>query len=98
MKKIEWLDQAPWATWFAGAILLIVAGVGAAITIIEPKTLSFAEYSKDLANLAVGVGLVAVGRGVTSAGKQIGKEGGDPVAPGAMAAPGGAAPGGPAGG
>ena len=72
MTKVEEIDKLPWATWSAGLLLLIVAGVGAAITIIEPKTLSFADYCKDVATLAVGVGLVAVGRGANSAGKQSG--------------------------
>jgi len=66
------MEQLPWATLFAGLLLVIVAVVGGVIVIVEPSTLSFGDYSNDLSKLAVGIGLVAVGRGVTAAGKHVG--------------------------
>lgn len=70
---MEW-DKLPWGTLIGGLIVLIVAGIGGAVVLIEPKTLSFGEYVSSLSDLAVGVGLVAVGRGVTKAGKHIAKD------------------------
>lgn len=67
-------DKLPWGTLLGGAIVLIVAGIGGAITIIEPSTLSFSDYVSSLSDLAVGVGLVTVGRGVGKAGKHIAKD------------------------
>lgn len=67
-------DKLPWGTLLGGAIVLIVAGVGGAITIIEPSTLSFSDYVSSLSDLAIGVGLVTVGRGVTKAGKHVAKD------------------------
>jgi hypothetical protein len=67
-------DKLPWGTILGGIIVLIVAGIGGVITIAEPETLSFSDYVSSLSDLAIGVGLVAVGRGVTKAGKHIGKD------------------------
>jgi type III secretory pathway component EscV len=71
---MEGLDKLPWGTILGGIIVVIVAGVGGAVTIIKPETLSFSAYVSSLSDLAVGVGLVTVGRGVTKAGKHIGKD------------------------
>jgi len=68
------MDKLPWGTIIGGVIVLIVAGIGGAITIIEPKTLSFSAYVSSLSDLAVGVGLVTVGRGAAKAGKHIAKD------------------------
>jgi hypothetical protein len=73
-KNTSALDKLPWGTILGGLIVLVVAGVGGVITIIEPSTLSFSDYVSALADLAVGVGLVTVGRGVTKAGKHIAKD------------------------
>jgi choline-glycine betaine transporter len=73
LRKELGMEQLPWATLFAGLLLIIVAVIGGVVVIVEPKTLSFGDYSNDLSKLAVGIGLVAVGRGVTAAGKHIGK-------------------------
>jgi predicted permease len=67
-------DKMPWATIIGGAIVIIVALVGGFITAFHSETLSFKDYVDSLSNLAVGVGLVAVGRGVTKAGKHIAKD------------------------
>jgi hypothetical protein len=73
-REVLMKDTLPWATIFAGVVLLIVAGVGGAVVIINPATLAFDDYVKALSDLAVGVGLVAVGRGITKAGAHIGKD------------------------
>lgn len=63
------LDKLPWGTIFGGLIVLIVAVVGGFITAFHDETLPFEEYVSSLGELAVGVGLVTVGRGVTKAAK-----------------------------
>lgn len=68
------LDKLPWGTLIGGAIVIIVAVVGGFITAFHADTLSFKDYVSSLSDLAIGVGLVAVGRGVTKAGKHIGKD------------------------
>ncbi len=68
------LDKLPWATIVGGIIVIIVALVGGAIALFDSDTLSFKDYVDSLSDLAVGVGLVAVGRGVTKAGKHIAKD------------------------
>lgn len=68
------LDKLPWATIAAAAIVLVVALIGGIVVIANPDTLPFGDYVDALSDLAVGVGLVAVGRGVTKAGKHIGKD------------------------
>lgn len=70
---MEW-DKLPWGTILGGLIVLIGAGIGGAITIIEPETLSFSDYVSSLGELAIGVGLVTVGRGAAKAGKHIAKD------------------------
>jgi hypothetical protein len=61
------LDKLPWATMFAGVIVIIVAAVGGYQ--VYANHLTFKAYTDSLSSLAVGVGLVAVGRGITKAGK-----------------------------
>jgi|GEM_PF-1866400 len=67
-------DKLPWGTLLGGLIVVIVAVIGGVITIVEPSTLSFSDYVSSLGDLAVGVGLVTVGRGVGKAGKHIAKD------------------------
>jgi hypothetical protein len=57
------------ATIMVGIVLVIVAGVGGAVTILQPSTLSFGEYVDALKTLVLGVGILAVGRGLASAGR-----------------------------
>jgi hypothetical protein len=63
------LDKLPWATIFGGLIVLIAAGVGAIVVIVGKSSLNFDSYVGDLSKLAIGVGLVAVGRGINKQGK-----------------------------
>ena len=69
---IAW-DKLPWTTIFAGIILILVAVVGG-IVVLAGDSLAFEDYVKALSDLAVGVGLVAVGRGINKAGAHIGKD------------------------
>jgi hypothetical protein len=66
-------DKAPWATIFVGIVLVVVAGVGG-IVVIAGDGLTFSDYVKALSDLAVGLGLVAIGRGVTKAGAHISQD------------------------
>ena len=61
-------DKLPWATILAGAIVIIVAVVGG-INVLAGNSLTFPKYVDELTKLSVGVGLVAVGRGINKAGK-----------------------------
>jgi flagellar biosynthesis component FlhA len=69
LKVFEGLDKLPWGTIFGGLIVLIVAVVGGIVAAAYPGTLAFDDYVSSLGELAVGVGLVTVGRGVTKAAK-----------------------------
>jgi hypothetical protein len=66
------LDTAPAATVMVAIVVVLVAGVGGVITIIEPKTLSFKEYVDALEKLIVGIGILGVGRGLAVAGRRAG--------------------------
>lgn len=63
------MDTTNIATLMVGIVVIIVAGIGGIVTIVEPTTLNFASYVDALEKLIVGVGLLAVGRGVASAGR-----------------------------
>ena len=52
------------ATILMAVIVVIVAGVGGAVVIWGDGALSFAEYVDTLKNLAIGVGVLGVGRGI----------------------------------
>lgn len=67
-------DKLPWGTILGGIIVIIVAVVGGGIAYFEPETLTFKDYVSTLSDLAIGVGLVTVGRGVSKAGKHIAKD------------------------
>ena len=66
-------DKLPWTTIFAGIIVVIVAVVGGGVLLFG-EGLTFEGYVKMLSDVAVGVGLVAVGRGINKAGAHIGKD------------------------
>lgn len=74
LKGLAGLDKLPWATIFAGIVLVLVAVVGGVIVIFGDDALSFDTYVKALSDLAIGLGLVAVGRGITKAGAHVGKD------------------------
>jgi flagellar biosynthesis component FlhA len=67
-------DKLPWGTILTAMIVAIVAVVGGIVVIVHEETLSFENYVQSLSDLAVGVGLVTVGRGVAKAGKHIGRD------------------------
>jgi hypothetical protein len=69
----EAAGKVPWATVFGGLIVFVAAIVGGVVVIVGSSSLNFAGYIDSLSKLAVGVGLVAVGRGVHSAGKELKK-------------------------
>jgi len=54
--------------------VLFVAVVGVVLLLRGEAGLSFSDYIKALSDLAIGVGLVAVGRGITKAGKHVAKD------------------------
>jgi hypothetical protein len=72
LRALAGLDKLPWATIFASVLLMIVAIVGGMVVFTE--ALNFDTYAKALSDLAVGLGLVAVGRGITKAGAHVGKD------------------------
>jgi len=65
---MQW-EKVPWATISAGLIVVIAAIVGGVVVIVGESSLNFSDYVDALSKLAVGVGLVAVGRGINKAGK-----------------------------
>ena len=60
--------QSNVATVLVACIVVLVAGVGGVIVIVHPETLSFSDYADKLKDLAIGVGILGVGRGIASAG------------------------------
>jgi hypothetical protein len=54
-------------------LVLLVAGLGGVLVLFTDE-LKWPDYIQSLSDVAVGVGLVAVGRGVTKAGKHIAKD------------------------
>ncbi|MGN6557056.1 MAG: hypothetical protein ACTHLH_03490 [Solirubrobacterales bacterium] len=63
------LDKLPWGTILGGLIVLIAAILGGVLVAIGHSSLNFDSYVNDLSKLAIGVGLVAVGRGIHKQGK-----------------------------
>lgn len=61
------------ATYVVVGIVAVVALCGGVLVIVHPETLSFQQYSDDLQKLAVGVGLLGVGRGIAHHGLSVGK-------------------------
>jgi hypothetical protein len=69
VKLADALDKLPWGTMLGGLIVLIAALVGGVLVAIGKSSLNFDSYVNDLSKLAIGVGLVAVGRGIHKVGK-----------------------------
>jgi hypothetical protein len=63
-------DSLPWATIMMAVLVAIAAIAGAVVVITNPGSLSFQEYLDVLKNFAIAVGIVGIGRGIASAGKQ----------------------------
>jgi hypothetical protein len=63
-------DSMPWATIMMGVLVGIAAIAGAVVVIVHPSALNFQQYLDILKNFAIAVGIVGVGRGIASYGKQ----------------------------
>ena len=63
-------DSLPWATIMIAVLVAIAAIAGAVVVVTNPNSLSFQEYLDILKNFAIAVGIVGIGRGIASAGKQ----------------------------
>jgi hypothetical protein len=63
-------DSMPWATIMMAILVGIAAVAGAVVVITHPSSLQFQQYLDILKNFAVAVGIVGVGRGIVSYGKQ----------------------------
>lgn len=50
-------------------LVVIVAGVGGAVVIVNPEALSFEDYLEQIKTLALAVAGLGVGRGILAAGK-----------------------------
>lgn len=59
-------DERPWMTICVVAIVFIVAVVGGVVVITNPETLSFDQYVTVLTGLAIGSGLLGIGRGIAA--------------------------------
>lgn len=63
-------DSMPWATIMTAVLVGIAAIAGAVVVIRNPNSLSFQQYLDVLKNFAIAVGIVGIGRGIASFGKQ----------------------------
>jgi hypothetical protein len=63
-------DSMPWATIMTAILVAIAAIAGAVVVIRNPDSLSFQQYLDILKNFALAVGVVGIGRGIASFGKQ----------------------------
>ncbi|HEX8159705.1 MAG TPA: hypothetical protein VF526_20170 [Solirubrobacteraceae bacterium] len=70
---MESLDKLPWGTILGGIIVLLVTVLGGGLVLFTNE-LVWKDYIQSLSDVAVGVGLVAVGRGVTKAGKHVAQD------------------------
>lgn len=66
MLKSLLTDEKPWMTICVVFIVFIVAIVGGVVVIVSPDHLSFQEYITLLTGLAVGSGLLGIGRGIAA--------------------------------
>jgi hypothetical protein len=63
-------DSVPWATLMTAGLVLIAAVAGAGVVIWgEDGALSFQQYLDLLKNFAIAVGVLGIGRGIVSYGK-----------------------------
>jgi hypothetical protein len=63
-------DSMPWATIMTAVLVAFAAVAGAVVVIRNPNSLSFQQYLDILKNFALAVGVVGIGRGIASFGKQ----------------------------
>jgi hypothetical protein len=64
-------DAKPWATIMMVVLVGIAAIAGAVVVIFNGDKLSFQQYLDTLKNFAIAVGIIGIGRGIASAGKQV---------------------------
>ena len=64
-------DNTAWATIIMGILVVVAAAVGGAVVIWGPPgALSFETYLNLLKDFAIAVGILGIGRGIASFGKQ----------------------------
>ena len=63
-------DSMPWATIMMAFLVGIAAVAGAVVVIVHPSSLQFRQYLDILKDFAIAVGIVGVGRGIASYGRQ----------------------------
>jgi ribose/xylose/arabinose/galactoside ABC-type transport system permease subunit len=60
------MNELPVATYIIAGLCAIVAVVGGVVTITSPDTLTFKQYLDAVSAFAIGVGILAVGRGINN--------------------------------
>lgn len=74
--KISLSNATPWVTIFLCSITVVYALIGGAVVIWgHPGALSFDEYTKFLIGFAGALGLLGIGRGISSSTKPPGGAG-----------------------
>jgi hypothetical protein len=58
------MNERAVATILTTILCVIVAGVGGAVTLLDPDQLAFKDYAETVSTFAIGVGLLAIGRGL----------------------------------
>jgi hypothetical protein len=53
------------------AIVVVVAVAGAAVAVVNPDALTFAQYLDDMEKFAIALGILGVGRGIHLAGRDV---------------------------
>jgi hypothetical protein len=66
-------DSLPWATIMTAVLVAIAAIAGGVVVIVNPDSLNFEQYLNVLKQFAIAVGIIGVGRGIASNGKQTAK-------------------------
>ena len=70
MDRLRAIDRPPIATYLIALAFLIVVVGGAVVAIVNPDELTAGEYFGAIAITALGLGLLAIGRGINEYGKQ----------------------------
>lgn len=73
-RLLNWTERLPVVTWLALVVGLIVVIAGAVGTIVDPDALAFGEYLILLVALALGLGLLGIGRGIATGLRTLGHE------------------------
>lgn len=70
MNRARPINEEPFATYAVAAILSIVTIAGAIVALVNPDALSAGEYLGALGWVAIGAGLLGIGRGIQDYGVQ----------------------------